>query len=228
MEEYTKMDPLSNTAEHVANAALAVFADTDFHRATIRQIAKRAGVAQATIYKHFRNKEDLLDSVAAETLREMTEGLKEHLQGVRGALSRLRKMTWFCLRFYELNPKFAWVLYAAMPAKGWIESKGMDTAREQTRILGSILKQGQESGEIRPDIDARLVITFYFGGLQRLTLHWLLVGRSYGLANYADEFADMFLAAISTKEAAAPFRCPFLEAGKDLAPPMEKEGQRDS
>jgi AcrR family transcriptional regulator len=72
-----------------------VFTDTDFQQATILQIAKGAGIAQATIYKHFQSREDLLHSIAAETLRERTEGVKEHLLGIWGVVNRLRKMTWY-------------------------------------------------------------------------------------------------------------------------------------
>lgn len=45
---------------HIAEAALKVFAAKGYHRATIRDVAKEAGIADGTIYASFANKEALL------------------------------------------------------------------------------------------------------------------------------------------------------------------------
>ncbi|HEX6291982.1 MAG TPA: TetR/AcrR family transcriptional regulator [Herpetosiphonaceae bacterium] len=58
-------DPLQsyliNARRHqILNAAAEVFAEKGFHRATIRDIARVAGVADGTIYNYFENKSALL------------------------------------------------------------------------------------------------------------------------------------------------------------------------
>jgi TetR/AcrR family fatty acid metabolism transcriptional regulator len=44
----------------ILDAAITVFADKGFHRATVRDVAKAAGVADGTIYNYFNNKSDLV------------------------------------------------------------------------------------------------------------------------------------------------------------------------
>jgi len=44
----------------ILDAATTVFAEKGFHRATIRQIAQHAGIADGTIYIYFKTKTDLL------------------------------------------------------------------------------------------------------------------------------------------------------------------------
>jgi AcrR family transcriptional regulator len=44
----------------ILDAATAVFAEKGFHGATIRQIARQAGIADGTIYIYFKNKTELL------------------------------------------------------------------------------------------------------------------------------------------------------------------------
>ncbi len=41
-------------------AVLEIFSESDFHKASIRAIAKKAGISFSTIYKHFDSKEKLL------------------------------------------------------------------------------------------------------------------------------------------------------------------------
>lgn len=46
--------------EQILDAAVKVFAERGFHRSTIRDIARAAGVADGTIYNYFENKTALL------------------------------------------------------------------------------------------------------------------------------------------------------------------------
>lgn len=48
---------------HVLEAAARVFAARGFHRSTIREVAREAGVADGTIYNVFANKAALLDGL---------------------------------------------------------------------------------------------------------------------------------------------------------------------
>ena len=50
----------------ITEAAIAVFAERGFHAARVSDIARRAGVADGTIYLYFKNKEDLLLSIFEE------------------------------------------------------------------------------------------------------------------------------------------------------------------
>jgi TetR/AcrR family fatty acid metabolism transcriptional regulator len=46
--------------DHILDAATQVFAQKGFHRATIKEIARQAGIADGTVYNYFENKPDLL------------------------------------------------------------------------------------------------------------------------------------------------------------------------
>ena len=48
----------------IMEAAAAVFAEKGYQRATVKEIATRAGVAPGTIYLYFENKRDLLLAIA--------------------------------------------------------------------------------------------------------------------------------------------------------------------
>ncbi len=65
MQAQKKSDPIQDLVtqarrDQILSAAAQIFAERGYHRATIRQIAQRAGVADGTIYNYFENKSDLL------------------------------------------------------------------------------------------------------------------------------------------------------------------------
>jgi AcrR family transcriptional regulator len=47
------------TRQHIADTAFALFADRDFDQVTVAEIARRAQVAEATVFNYFTSKEDL-------------------------------------------------------------------------------------------------------------------------------------------------------------------------
>src|SRR4029450_3660722 len=69
--------------EHILDAATRVFAAKGFDRATIRDVARRAGVADGTIYNYFPNKAALLLGIL-DRLNE-TAQRREHLGGAARA-----------------------------------------------------------------------------------------------------------------------------------------------
>jgi AcrR family transcriptional regulator len=67
----------------ILDAAVTVFAEKGFHRATTKNIASEAGVAEGTIYNYFDSKGDLLIGIVARLteLETLDEELAEALQG---------------------------------------------------------------------------------------------------------------------------------------------------
>ncbi len=52
-----------NTSQAILSAAYSLFAEQGFHATSMRQIARRAGVALGGIYNHFESKEQIFDRV---------------------------------------------------------------------------------------------------------------------------------------------------------------------
>lgn len=87
----------------ILNAAEDIMSEKGLTDSSISEIARRAGVTDSIIYQYFKGKEDLLFSIASERMRDVLTLLKEHLQGIQDAESRLRKMVWFHLNYNDTH-----------------------------------------------------------------------------------------------------------------------------
>jgi len=70
----------------ILDAATKVFADKGFHLATIRDIARTAGIADGTIYNYFKNKPDLMLGIL-NRLNETERRAVDLAQGIGGEVS---------------------------------------------------------------------------------------------------------------------------------------------
>ena len=66
--------------KQILDAATRVFAEKGFHRATIKEIARVAGIADGTIYTYFASKDEVLLAVL-DRLNETTERKQQFVLG---------------------------------------------------------------------------------------------------------------------------------------------------
>jgi TetR/AcrR family fatty acid metabolism transcriptional regulator len=117
--------------ESIIQAAIEVFSKKDFKTANISEIAQKAGVADGTIYQYFKNKEDLFFSIPTEKTNEFRSQLELHLQGISGALNKLRKFVWYFLYFFKTNPEYGRILLLEMRvSKSFVKTATYDFLKQ--------------------------------------------------------------------------------------------------
>jgi AcrR family transcriptional regulator len=70
MEPKRKRMKADERRQEIIRAAMEVFARNGFGGSTTREIAKNAGISEAMIYSHFRNKQELYAAIIDEKLQE--------------------------------------------------------------------------------------------------------------------------------------------------------------
>ena len=70
MEIKRKRMKADERRQEIIRAAMEVFARNGFGGSTTREIAENAGISEAMIYSHFRNKQDLYTAIIDEKLQE--------------------------------------------------------------------------------------------------------------------------------------------------------------
>src|SRR4029077_18593957 len=78
--------------QRILQAAVKVFARKGYHGAKVSEIARRADVADGTIYLYFRNKEDILVSLFDEVMAEQLESKRHEVIDLVGAPARLLRI----------------------------------------------------------------------------------------------------------------------------------------
>ena len=69
----------SETHEKILESARSEFSKNGFENASIREIARRAGVTSAALYRHCTDKEDLFSQLVEPSLKEFRQWRKNHI-----------------------------------------------------------------------------------------------------------------------------------------------------
>ena len=181
------------------SAVLDIFSNSDFHKANICDVAKRAGVSFSTIYKHFGSKERLVFAFVDTWLGNLTERIVDHLQGIEDLKEKLRKVLWLQLDYYERNPHLGRILFMTLPMATWIA----DDTFEQKKMINlylEVLKKGQQAGILNPEVRAGTLLDFMLGLVQRSFVMWIQRGQKESLASQANALFDMVWRAIANPD----------------------------
>jgi AcrR family transcriptional regulator len=84
----------------ILEAATTVFAERDFHRVLVSEVAARAGVGKGTVYLYFPTKDDLHEAALRASLERLAEEVAGAADEDAPVEIVLRKMVLSVLRFF--------------------------------------------------------------------------------------------------------------------------------
>jgi TetR/AcrR family transcriptional regulator, fatty acid metabolism regulator protein len=196
-----KQKPKVGKRELILDAALKIFAQKGFQDATISEISKAAGVADATVYEYFKSKEDLLFSIPEQITRDSTAVTAKVLSFVRTAEAKLRVIVQNYFETYEKNPEYASLIMLHLKSnRNFLKTGAYEVVRMPAKDLLASIKEGIENGEFRESTDPFLVRATLLGAIEHLATRKHLLGTPADLMEYLDPLLDMVLEGIRAKK----------------------------
>jgi TetR/AcrR family fatty acid metabolism transcriptional regulator len=161
--------------ERILDAAERIFARHGFFAARVSEIAKEAGVADGTIYLYFKSKDDLLISLFERRMTQVNEQLRAAIAGSGTPLEQLHAFIRTYLRLLSNEPAAAEVVTIELrqSSKFMKEYENPEFA-DFLRMLGGIVAEGQDRGELDDSIPSHIAARMIFGILDELALAWVL------------------------------------------------------
>lgn len=171
-------------------AVLEVFSQSDFHKASIRDVAKKAEVSFTTIYKHYESKEQLVFAFVDIWMGKLTDRIVDHMRGIENLQEKLRKVFWLQLDYYERHEGLGRIVFMTLPMKTWMADKTFEQKRMMTLLI-KVLSQGQQEGILNDQVDASVLLDFLMGFVQRSFFMWIQRGKQDSLVERANPMFGM-------------------------------------
>ena len=179
-----------STRAEIERAALRLFVTRGLRGTTVREIAAGAGVAEGTLYRHWRSKHDLAravfrgcaDSVVA-ALREAAAPARTPTLKLAAAVSTLFR----CARDEVL-------LYELLVLPPHTETRDfLADATSPSAVLAEIVREGQRCGEFGLRIDPSLAAECILGAVNRIAIYRSLGVLPRRLGDYEKELLAVML-----------------------------------
>jgi len=151
--------------EQIAEAALTIVVEQGLGAVTVRRVAEAVGISAAALYRHYKNKADILEAV-------LEEHHEIHMANVRKAKAvcntPLATLKYLYMDIMKLVERYRALPVVFLSDVLWFEEKRLRELKlEHHRLLREtlveLLAKGQEQGEIRTDIRPEELFVHYLG-----------------------------------------------------------------
>lgn len=146
---------------------------------TTAAIAKRMHVTQGALFRHFPNKDAILEAVMDWVADRLLTRLDKAVVAAPGPLAALEAMFMAHIEFIVDHPGVPRMLFGELQRTGSTPAKRMAKSllKRYGERLHGLMEQGKEGGELAPDLDVDTAAVLFIGTIQGLVMQSLIAGK---------------------------------------------------
>lgn len=172
-------------------AAKEVIDTKGYEGVTMAEIAEKADIVEGTVYRYFKNKDDLLLRVAEDWFLEQYGDLVD-VSAFSGTYNKLRYLIWHSLRTIQNGPALSrYVMTEVRPRSGYKDTRLFDINRDYTSQIRQVFAEAITSGEFKSGVPERVLRDMVFGTIEHSTWRYLRGEGRLDVEELADEIATV-------------------------------------
>ena len=176
----------------ITEVALELISEKGIQGLTIKNLAKKIGITEPAIYRHYNSKTDILIAVL-DLFKQNTEQLFEkELNTDSKAIDKIEHLFTRHFASFSATPSLVSVIFSEEIFRNEpvLIAKISEVIGKNDKILTTIIVNGQKSGEIRTDIEAKHLSTIMMGTLRLFVKKWQFSAYSYNLPKEGKKLID--------------------------------------
>ncbi len=186
----------------IMDQAVRLISEKGIQGLTVRSLAKRIGISEPAIYRHFESKTDILLGILTRFEQSSLDRGAMPGLGESPGLDQLEEFLLATLSRFRDRPEIAAVIFAEeiFQNEPRLSKKVADIMRKHQEALQWLLARAQASGKIRSDVSAKDLGLFIQGGKRLLVSRWRISGHDFDLVAEGRGFLRVLRTLLSDKK----------------------------
>jgi TetR/AcrR family fatty acid metabolism transcriptional regulator len=179
------------TRQRIFDTALALLVKKGYDRVTVDDICAGAGVSKGTFYHHFKSKDQAILEEFLKIDQYYAEILPEIIQ-LDDIYERITTFARLALRYMEKQGKnLMKVAYYSQISPDRKVSPVASPDRALYSIVGDLIRDAQEKGEVRGDLDSSRVAETLIRAIRGIVYDWCLQDGKFNMEEAGEVLADI-------------------------------------
>ena len=191
-----------------------MLSEKGYEKIVTSELAERCGISEATIFKYFGSKRDLLIRVAEQWFEEII-AVDQGASTIQGIHGRLRHLVWESLSVVRKEPTLSrFVLMELRSDPSYRSMHIYELNRKFTGKISALLNEAVKTGEFRDDVPVHVLRDMIFGSIEHQTWAFLRGEGDFSVDLAADSITNVIYRGMATERTAvkAPKRRPVSRA----------------
>jgi len=192
--------PRGHREREILAAAREVFSERGFAGASVAEIARRADVAEGTVYQCFAGKHALLVDVLRAFYEPLIEELEAGVRQIRGAGNRLRFLVARHLQAFTADRGLCRLVIRELRSDPGLHGQAVrELNRRYTAPALEAIEAGVRDGELRGDLVPTLIRDLIYGGIEHAVWGPVAGGAPIDVPRLAEQLADAVLTGVEAR-----------------------------
>jgi TetR/AcrR family transcriptional regulator, fatty acid metabolism regulator protein len=180
--------------DEIARAALALISRRGFQRLSMASVARAVGVVPSDIYRHYRNKDEVLDAVLELISRRLLGNAATAKAETSDALERLERMLMAHVKLIRSDVPIPRVVFSEAIFTGHRRRRKRVHRMFQEYLgeVADIIRAGQRAGRVRAGLAPDTLSVMFLGLAQPAAILWLMSGREFDVTEHAERAWQIF------------------------------------
>lgn len=180
--------PQEERRKEIVQATMELTAEQGIKKVTTQAIADRVGIAQPTVFRHFKTREAIFAAVIGWISENLFKAISKGMDPSAPADEKLHLLLQRQLGFISKHRAVPKVLFSDLLH---LESPKLKAALQEvmsrySKRVTQLLNEGIETGLFREDLDADETARYITAMIQGLVLRWSIYEFSFPLEKEAD------------------------------------------
>jgi AcrR family transcriptional regulator len=179
--------------EHIILTAIEIISDLGFHGLSTKEISGREGISDGTLYKHFKNKNEIILGVL-DYYSKYDDVIKETIDiknlSSKASIIFFMEMLTEC---YENYPAITAItsIYETLAHEPVVANKITDIYEERIKFIVKYIERGIDNKEFSSNIDSESLTNLILGVNREIILKWRLNNYNFPLKEKVMSTIDM-------------------------------------
>jgi len=186
--------------QEIINAAIDIFYEYGYHKASMRDIARKVGVTQASLYYHFRNKEEICYTIVNQASNDLLLTLKSILKQKKDPIENLKDIIIGQILMIKTRRKEVKIL---IEDKKFLSAELNKLIKEQEKTTFDLFKANMEELQRQGKLREFDLTTATFGifGMINWLYHWYRPNKRLSLEELAEHIINILFYGLLNQEA---------------------------
>jgi len=184
--------------EQIKKAVLEIIADEGLHNISTRNLAKKIGLTEGAIFRHFQTKRDIIKGIMDDVENDLIGSLRNIVLKADKAEDKLFNYLCRNVKYLKENRGITILLFTEATHLGdkQLKEKLNQILTEQKQFIIKIVKEGIAEGVWDKNINAEDVAVIYMGIPITLNIELVLNNKNMNLDNFCKRMYSLISKAL--------------------------------
>ena len=162
--------------DQVVSAVLKLIGEHGMRGVTTAAVAREVGMSEANLYRHFKNKQEILSETITRIGQELSNNVDTVVKSSAAPIDRLKNIFLLHLSYVGQNHGIPRLVFSdeLQSQNKEIKPRLLETISAYAQLLEEIISEGQKQGSFNVSLDLRATALTFIGMIQITILRWVL------------------------------------------------------